>query len=194
MWISNTHIHTGRGVIWCREEEDILYTSYSWELFNTIRYRGIVNKVNPQCLISKCVNLSCVYKVITCWNQTNWCVNSTVAPSLITAPLMSRNYTEYFKKCHLTKVRSGKTYRCAHTPTHTHMHVSLNNWRSRQWISSCLRAQQTPAEKFGFAKQPLINTHLQTPTEVNMSTHTNKAAVKLFYSTIWWVWHVYWAS
>lgn len=33
-----------------------------------------------------------------------------------------------------------------------------------------------------------------THTEVNMSPHANKAPVKLFYLTIWWVWHVYWTS
>ncbi len=72
------------------------------------------------------------------------------------------------------------TYKSLLVPTHFFKQLEV-----RQRASSRLHAQQTPEGKFGFVKQPLINTHLQTLTEVNMSTHTNKAAVKLFYLTIW---------
>lgn len=66
-----------------------------------------------------------------------------------------------------------------------HTHITFKYEEVKQHTSSRLHAQQTAVGNFGFVKQPLINVHLQTPIEVNMSTHANKAAVKLFYLTIW---------
>lgn len=56
----------------------------------------------------------------------------------------------------------------------------------RQCTQSRVRAQQTPVEELKASqKQLLMNVLLQSPVGVNMSTHANKAAVKLFYSAIW---------